>query len=115
MAEQEKKRIELNVEGFATKPEYLFNLPALMNQYEDKFVGADKIKVKIVGKIGEIRTDIPLHISENGELVVINILFTRFVTNKGKLSDFPTPSDFYEHVIFVMDQAVNEYSGRFNK
>lgn len=110
-----ERRIKLLIEGFIKEPEYSFHLPASIEQYEDKFGGADKITVKIVGQIGEKHLDIPIYISENGNEVKINIVFTRYITNKKNLSDLPTQSAFYEQVTYMMDKAVEEYNSKFNK
>lgn len=105
--------IEFETNGFLNDATYSFYVHNILQEYKDKFPGAEKLLVSLfeipyyqLGRPSSVKT---IDISEDRKVVKINHGNNKYYNNKGKETGLPTPKDVFASLQYILNKAVNEY------
>lgn len=106
--------IDFEVDGFLEDASYSFYFYGFLQEYKDKFPGAEKLYVSLYEvhyfQIGRPSTKKTIEISDDKKEIKINYSSNKYYDNKGKENGMPSPQSVFTSLRFILDKAVDEYN-----
>jgi len=111
---QKELEIDYKFDGFLEDASYSFHIHGLLEEYKDKFPGAEKLIVSLyeihyfqLGRPSAIKT---IDISEDRKEIKINYSDHKSYDKKGKETGQPTSQSVFASLRFILNKAVKEYN-----